>query len=191
MFSKKKFIYFLIVAVMAFGSTAISSGLTKAALSATAIPIQNSNIKPSMKNTPAVTPQLLAQSDFQAQLLQLLNAERQKIGAPPLRISSQLAQAAQRHADDMAKNNFLSHEGSDGSTMESRIQETGYAFSAIAENVAGGQPTPESVIQTWLNSSGHRRNMLNPEYTEIGIGYATNSSSQYTHYWTQVFGTPR
>jgi uncharacterized protein YkwD len=75
--------------------------------------------------------------------------------------------------------------------MESRIQETGYAFSAIAENVAGGQPTPESVIQTWLNSSGHRRNMLNPEYTEIGIGYATNSSSQYTHYWTQVFGTPR
>ncbi len=176
---------------MAFGSTAISSGLTKAALSATAIPIQNSNIKPSMKNTPAVTPQLLAQSDFQAQLLQLLNAERQKIGAPPLRISSQLAQAAQRHADDMAKNNFLSHEGSDGSTMESRIQETGYAFSAIAENVAGGQPTPESVIQTWLNSSGHRRNMLNPEYTEIGIGYATNSSSQYTHYWTQVFGTPR
>lgn len=191
MFSKKKFIYFLIVAVMAFGSTAISSGLTKAALSATAIPIQNSNIKPSMKNTPAVTPQLLAQSDFQAQLLQLLNAERQKIGAPPLRISSQLAQAAQRHADDMANNNFLSHEGSDGSTMESRIQETGYAFSAIAENVAGGQPTPESVIQTWLNSSGHRRNMLNPEYTEIGIGYATNSSSQYTHYWTQVFGTPR
>lgn len=191
MFSKKKFIYFLIVAVMAFGSTAISSGLTKAALSATAIPIQDSNIKPSMKNTPAVTPQLLAQSDFQAQLLQLLNAERQKIGAPPLRISSQLAQAAQRHADDMAKNNFLSHEGSDGSTMESRIQETGYAFSAIAENVAGGQPTPESVIQTWLNSSGHRRNMLNPEYTEIGIGYATNSSSQYTHYWTQVFGTPR
>jgi uncharacterized protein YkwD len=191
MFSKKKFIYFLIVAVMAFGSTAISSGLTKAALSATAIPIQDSNIKPSMKNTPAVTPQLLAQSDFQAQLLQMLNAERQKIGAPPLRISSQLAQAAQRHADDMAKNNFLSHEGSDGSTMESRIQETGYAFSAIAENVAGGQPTPESVIQTWLNSSGHRRNMLNPEYTEIGIGYATNSSSQYTHYWTQVFGTPR
>jgi uncharacterized protein YkwD len=191
MFSKKKFIYFLIVAVMAFGSTAISSGLTKAALSASAIPIQNSNIKPSMKNTPAVTPQLLAQSDFQAQLLQLLNAERQKIGAPPLRISSQLAQAAQRHADDMANNNFLSHEGSDGSTMESRIQETGYAFSAIAENVAGGQPTPESVIQTWLNSSGHRRNMLNPEYTEIGIGYATNSSSQYTHYWTQVFGTPR
>jgi uncharacterized protein YkwD len=191
MFSKKKFIYFLIAAVMAFGSTAISSGLTKAALSATAIPIQNSNIKPSMKNTPAVTPQLLAQSDFQAQLLQMLNAERQKIGAPPLRISSQLAQAAQRHADDMAKNNFLSHEGSDGSTMESRIQETGYAFSAIAENVAGGQPTPESVIQTWLNSSGHRRNMLNPEYTEIGIGYATNSSSQYTHYWTQVFGTPR
>ncbi len=191
MFSKKKFIYFLIVAVMAFGSTAISSGLTKAALSPNTTPIQDSNIKPSMKNTPAVTPQLLAQSDIQAQLLQLLNAERQKIGAPPLRISSQLAQAAQRHADDMAKNNFLSHEGSDGSTMESRIQETGYAFSAIAENVAGGQPTPESVIQTWLNSSGHRRNMLNPEYTEIGIGYATNSSSQYTHYWTQVFGTPR
>jgi uncharacterized protein YkwD len=191
MLIKNQFMYFSIAAVLSFGWTAIASSLTRASLLPTTTSIQDSNIKPLMKSTGANTPQLLAQSDFATQLLQLVNAEREKVGAPPLRMSSQLTQAAQRHANDMAKNRFLSHTGSDGSTMQSRIQATGYSYKAIAENIAAGQATPQAVMQSWLNSSGHKRNILNPQYTEIGIAYTNNSSSKFTHYWTQDFGTPR
>ncbi len=177
---RDKSIYFLLPTLMGLASIAICSASTNAASSPTTPSTQNN-----------VTPQLLAQSDFQTQVLELVNAERQKVGAPPLQLNDKLGQAAQRHAEDMAKNNFVSHDGSDGSTIQSRIEEAGYDYSAFAENVAGGQSTPEAVLKSWLNSSGHRRNILNPDYKEIGIGYAKDSSSDYTHYWTQVFGTSR
>ncbi len=191
MVSKSKFIYFLIATVLGFSSTTISPSLTIAALSPTAPPIPDSSIKLSTGNTRAVTPKLLAQATFESQLLQLVNAERQKVGAPALRVNAKLAQAAKRQAGDMARNDFLSHTGSDNSTIRSRIEATRYSWGRIGENVAAGQATPSAVMQSWMNSPGHRANILNRDFTEIGIGYATNRSSQYTHYWTQVFARPR
>jgi uncharacterized protein YkwD len=190
-FVRNKFIYLLLPTVVGLGAIAIGSGSTSAALSPTTAKLENSNITPTLSNTQPRTPQLLAQANFMAELLQLTNAERQKVGAPPLKMNDKLTQAAQRHATDMATKNFLSHTGSDGSTMQSRVQATGYLYQALGENVAAGQSTPAAVLKSWMNSSGHRRNILNPNYTEIGIGYAMNSSSRYTHYWTQVFARPR
>lgn len=121
-------------------------------------------------------------------LLTQVNAERQRAGAPPLRISPQLTTAAQRHAQDMARNRQISHNGSDGSTMQSRIEEARYPWTTIGENVAMGQTTPEAVMTTWMNSPGHRQNILNPDFAELGLSYAEAGGRLY---WVQVFAAPR
>ncbi|TVQ10874.1 MAG: CAP domain-containing protein [Leptolyngbya sp. DLM2.Bin27] len=133
----------------------------------------------------AVAPANLAVAE---ELLQLVNAERQRVNAPPLTLNAQLTTAAQRHSEDMAASRRLSHTGSDGSTMRSRIDATQYQWSTIGENVAMGQPTAAAVMAAWMNSPGHRQNMLNPAFTELGIGYANGAGRPY---WTQVFARPR
>ncbi|MEY3297614.1 MAG: hypothetical protein RLZZ597_874 [Cyanobacteriota bacterium] len=121
-------------------------------------------------------------------LLTLVNAERQQAGSAPLRLNDKLATAAQRHAEDMAATRNLSHQGSDGSTLRTRIEATGYGWLAIGENVAMGQTSPEAVMQSWMNSAGHRRNILNPNFQEFGVGYAEGGGRPY---WVQVFAKPR
>jgi uncharacterized protein YkwD len=132
----------------------------------------------------------LAQADTSIpnDLLTLVNAERQRAGAAPLRLNDKLATAAQRHAQDMATNRNLSHQGSDGSTLRTRIEATGYGWTAIGENVAMGQTSPEAVMRSWMNSAGHRRNILNPNFQELGVGYAEGGGRPY---WVQVFAKPR
>ncbi|MEO0540917.1 MAG: CAP domain-containing protein, partial [Cyanobacteria bacterium P01_A01_bin.105] len=132
---------------------------------------------------------LLAQHQYNEELLNLTNAERAAAGVPPLRLSTQLGQAAQAHAADMARNRTLSHQGSNGSSMVDRIEATGYDYRAIGENVACGNDSPAATIRQWMNSPGHRQNMLSPDFTEIGFGYADQGGS-CTPYWAQVFGTP-
>ncbi|OYQ65595.1 hypothetical protein B9G53_06900 [Pseudanabaena sp. SR411] len=128
---------------------------------------------------------------FANELLKLTNLERQKVGLPPLKLSSQLTSAAQSHAGDMARNNYFSHTGLNGSSMVDRAKGTGYKYSALGENIAAGKATPEGTIRQWMNSSGHRDNILNPRFTEIGFGYANAPNSPYRHYWVQVFGKPQ
>jgi uncharacterized protein YkwD len=93
----------------------------------------------------------------------------------------------------MAQNDFFSHTGSDGSSFTDRLIRAGYTFSAAAENIAAGTTTPERTVDGWMNSEGHRRNILNCELREIGVGYAylenDTGSVNYHHYWTQDFGT--
>ncbi len=120
-------------------------------------------------------------------LLRLVNAERQRVNAPPLMLNEKLTTAAQRHAQDMATSRRMSHTGSDGSTMRSRIDATQYRWSTIGENVAMGQPTAAAVISAWMNSPGHRQNILNPAFTEMGVGQATGGGRIY---WAQVFARP-
>lgn len=122
------------------------------------------------------------------ELLRLVNAERQRVNAPPLALNDKLTAAAQRHSQDMATSHRMSHTGSDGSTMQARIDATRYAWSTIGENVAMGQPTAAAVMTAWMNSPGHRRNILNPAFTELGVGYARGGGQPY---WTQVFARPR
>ena len=128
---------------------------------------------------------------FESELLKLTNLERKKVGLPPLKLSSQLTSAAQTNAADMARNNYFSHTGLNGSSMVDRAKETGYKYSALGENIAAGKATPEGTIRQWMNSSGHRANILNAKFTEIGFGYANAPNSPYRHYWVQVFGKPQ
>ncbi|MYV39375.1 CAP domain-containing protein [Streptomyces sp. SID1328] len=121
-----------------------------------------------------------------ARIVELVNAERAKAGCSPVALNSTLTKAAQDHSADMAAHNTMSHTGSDGSDPGSRITAAGYQWSAYGENVAYGYSTPEEVMAGWMNSPGHRENILNCSYKEIGVGLAQPGS-----YWTQDFGTAR
>jgi uncharacterized protein YkwD len=90
----------------------------------------------------------------------------------------------------MATNNYFSHNSQNGKTPFQRMTEAGYHWSMAAENIAAGQKTPQAVVTAWMNSQGHRENILNCGLKQIGVGYATSSTSRYGTYWTQDFGTP-
>ncbi|MEL6815609.1 MAG: CAP domain-containing protein, partial [Cyanobacteria bacterium J06598_3] len=90
--------------------------------------------------------------------------------------------------EDMAAQNYFSHTGQDSSTPANRAIAADYSGSFVGENIAAGYPNALDVFQGWLNSSVHKDNILNANYTEIGIGFATNAAAQYDQYWTQVFG---
>lgn len=127
---------------------------------------------------------------FECQVLFLLNAERTKRGLAPLTSNALLHTAARAHSNDMAQNNFFDHVGSDGSTFSERITDAGYDWSAAAENIAAGYSTPADVVEGWMNSTGHRNNILNANYVHIGIGYVYRSAAEWDHYWTTDFGKP-
>lgn len=117
------------------------------------------------------------------ELLALVNKERAAIGVPPLRASTKLMRSARAHSANMAKQGQLNHT-LDGKDPGQRLAEVGYESSGWGENVAAGQRTPAEAMATWMNSEGHRANILNGSFTEIGLGRSGT-------YWTQVFGTPR
>ena len=105
-----------------------------------------------------------------------------------LRWSAALAKAALVHSEDMARHDYLGHDGSDGSTPAERMERAGYAYRATGENIAGGPSTPEGVLTLWLESPTHCATLMNPGYTEMGLAYAVDRDSHYGVYWTQVFG---
>jgi uncharacterized protein YkwD len=122
-------------------------------------------------------------------VVRLTTAERQKAGCPPLRVVPELDRSAQGHTDDMAAHNFMGHAGSDGSSMTARAVHAGYSgWRSLAENVAAGYPTADAVVAGWMNSSGHRANILNCKLKDIGVGHAANANTAYGTFWTQDFG---
>ena len=104
--------------------------------------------------------------------------------APALALEHRLMAAAQKHSVDMHEHGFMSHTGSDGSTLSERVEREGYAWTRLGENVAWGYTTPESVMAGWLTSPGHCANLMRTDYTELGLGREGN-------HWTQVFAQPR
>nr|WP_128382341.1 CAP domain-containing protein [Streptomyces cavernae] len=155
-----------------------SSSVPKATASAAA---------PSTPSAPPSTPKATATaSGAVARIVQLVNAERGKVGCSAVTLNATLTKAAQAHSVDMAAHNNMSHTGSDGSTPGDRITRAGYAWSTYGENVAYGYSTPEQVMAGWMASPGHRANILNCAFKEIGVGLA-----QPGDYWTQDFGTAR
>ena len=116
-------------------------------------------------------------------MLNAVNSERTSRGLSALSWNFLLESAALRHTSDMSSNGFLSHTGSDGSTAQTRIDATGYQWSAYGENVAQGQTSVTEVMTAWMNSAGHRANILNSNFMEIGVARVGN-------YWTQVFARP-
>ncbi|WP_244174476.1 CAP domain-containing protein, partial [Streptomyces murinus] len=142
---------------------------------------------PTASSTPApATTATTAASGVTAQIVQLVNAERAKAGCQPLTLNAKLTKAAQEHSADMAAHQNMSHTGSDGSDPGTRITQAGYTWSAYGENVAYGYSTAAEVMAGWMSSPGHRANILNCGYQEIGVGLAQPDS-----YWTQDFGTAR
>jgi hypothetical protein len=127
-------------------------------------------------------------ADFESEVLDRVNAERADQGLHPLNADTNLATAARDHSEDMGLQDYFSHESLDGRTVADRITAAGYSFNTYGENIAAGQPTPERVVDAWMSSSGHRANILNPIYCDIGVGYAYLVNSTYGHYWTQNFG---
>lgn len=121
-----------------------------------------------------------------AEVLALVNKERAAVGCPVLTVNEKLTKAAQDHSEDMAAHSNMSHTGSDGSDPGQRITRAGYQWSAYAENVAYGYDTAAKVMEGWMNSPGHKRNILDCNVKEIGIGLA-----QPGQYWTQDFGAAR
>lgn len=131
---------------------------------------------------------ILERDAFDARVLELVNQQRTQRGLRALTLSQELDTAADRYSQDMAVNNYFSHTGRDGSNPGDRIARTGYEGNTWGENIAAGYDTAEAVVNGWMNSSGHRANILNGNFTHMGLGYAFNNGSQYGRYWTQVFG---
>lgn len=126
-----------------------------------------------------------AAGNQQEQVVAIVNRERAAAGCAPVQINERLTAAAQQHSEDQAANNTMSHTGSDGSNFVERARRAGYQ-DPIGENVAMGYRTPEAVMDGWMNSDGHRRNILNCQARAIGVGVAAASDGAL--YWTQVFG---
>ncbi|TQJ51567.1 CAP domain-containing protein [Phycicoccus sp. SLBN-51] len=138
-------------------------------------------------STPKPSPKpVAASSGVAAQVLTLVNAERAKAGCGALATSSALQRAAQGHSADMAANDYFSHTSQDSRTFADRIRAAGYTGGAIAENIAAGQATAGAVMTSWMDSPGHRANILNCAYRYLGVGYAKGGT--YGTYWTQDFG---
>lgn len=126
---------------------------------------------------------------YVGQIQSLINAERLKNGLPALGLSTPLSAAAQGHSIDMACNSLLSHSGSNGSTVSSRIAAAGYSASYSEEIIyAGGDA--QTAFAWWMNDATHRNAILNPKSTEMGIGYAYADGSAYGGYFTVDFASP-
>jgi uncharacterized protein YkwD len=123
-------------------------------------------------------------------VLALTNVERSKAGLPPFRASDRLMHAAQLHSDQMGALARMDHvlPGAKYPNPADRLAAANYAWQAYAENVAVGQASGAAVVAAWMQSSGHRANILNANYTELGVGHALDSSGR--PYYTQVFGRP-
>ena len=135
-------------------------------------------------------PQVLYTSttiDIAVYVIDSHNKIRQEHNLQPLRFNQQLANAAQKHAQYMADTDRLSHYGKGLSRPSDRVSKEGYSWQGVGENIAYGQLTVEEVMRDWMNSEGHRRNILG-DYQDIGVAVAANKHGQL--YWCVVFGKP-
>ncbi|MDR7280446.1 CAP domain-containing protein [Catenuloplanes atrovinosus] len=131
--------------------------------------------------TAAVTPA----TTLETQVVAATNTERAKHGCKKLTISPALTKAARGHSSDQAKHGYFSHTGRNGSTFTQRVKSAGYA-PAVGENIAWGYADTTGVMTAWMNSPGHRKNILNCKAIKIGVGVARDAKG--TIYWTQEFG---
>jgi uncharacterized protein YkwD len=126
------------------------------------------------------------------EMLASVNAARKKAGLRSLRPDALLDKAAQRHAEDMLARGYFAHKSPSGTTVRERAIAAGYGWRSIGENIAFGQTSVDEVMETWLNSPGHRKNILTPDFAELGVGIAMGlgPDGRYQVYWVQNFGAP-
>lgn len=121
-------------------------------------------------------------------VLDLVNKERQKAGVQPLTLSDKLTSIANTKAKDMADKGYFSHESPTYGSPFDMLKHFGVSYSYAGENIAAGQKTAAEVMQSWMNSSGHRQNILNKNYTQLGVGFYRGG--QYGTEWVQLFIRP-
>lgn len=133
--------------------------------------------KPSQPSEPAGTTE---QSNFASEVVKLVNKERANAGLKPLTVHAKLTTVALDKAKDMSNNNYFSHTSPTHGSPFDMMKAYGISYGYAGENIAKGQRTPQEVMNSWMNSQGHRENILSPNFTMIGVGY-------YNGYWVQEF----
>lgn len=118
---------------------------------------------------------------FEREVVRLVNVERRKNGLSELEYNWQLCRVARYKSEDMRDRGYFSHTSPTYGTPYQMMRSFGITYRTAGENIAKGQTSPEAVVKGWMNSSGHRANILNPSFTEIGVGFASGN------YWTQMF----
>lgn len=136
------------------------------------------------QETEPAAPASEGNTDFERQVIELTNVQRRNNGLSELQAHTELSNVARKKSADMQQNNYFSHTSPTYGSPFDMIRDFGISYTAAAENIAQGQPTPEQVVDAWMNSEGHRQNILNGDFTHIGVGYETNG-----HHWTQMFIT--
>lgn len=125
---------------------------------------------------------------LEAEVIRLINIERTNRGIPALKTNWQLSRVARYKSQDMINKNYFSHQSPTYGSPFDMMKSFGLRFSAAAENIAYGQRTAKEVVNAWMNSPGHRANILSRSYTETGVGAAKKANG--TLYWTQMFMKP-
>ena len=156
-------------------------------------PVTKPEVKPDNKpSTPATKPEVKPDnkpstdfSSYQRQVLDLVNAERSKRGIAPLTLDSNLSSVATKKSQDMINKNYFDHTSPTYGSPFNMMNQFGISYRSAGENIAKGQRTPQDVVTAWMNSEGHRKNILNSSYTNLGVGVAKDSNG--TIYWTQMF----
>jgi uncharacterized YkwD family protein len=124
-------------------------------------------------------------SEFEKQVANLVNQERQKAGLKPLQLDTKLSDVAREKSRDMMNKGYFSHQSPTYGSPFDMMKQFGITYRTAGENIAKGQRTPQEVMNAWMNSQGHRANILNGNFTHIGVGFVKDS--QGTTYWTQMF----
>ncbi|WP_445491136.1 CAP domain-containing protein [Niallia sp. 03133] len=142
---------------------------------------------PSKQTTPAPSANTSTEtadsvSAYEKQVVELTNKERAKNGLSALQLDTELSKVARAKSQDMSSNNYFDHNSPTYGTPFDMMKKFGISYKAAGENIAKGQKTPEEVVQAWMNSEGHRANILSSKFTHIGVGYVENGN-----YWTQQF----
>jgi uncharacterized YkwD family protein/spore coat assembly protein SafA len=127
----------------------------------------------------------ISEKNFEKQVVTLVNQERAKHGLKPLTENWELSRVARYKSMDMRDKNYFSHTSPTYGSPFTMMKNFGISYRTAGENIAVGQTTPQAVMNSWMNSSGHRANILSSNFNQIGVGYAKGGS--YGHYWTQMF----
>lgn len=163
--------------------TPVTSATTPTATSKSTTPAA-----PSTSAKPTTPSGSAALNNYEQQVVDLVNKERAAAGLSALTVNSALAKVAETKAADLRDNNYFDHQSPKYGSPFDMMHQFGITYSSAGENIAKGQRTPDEVMKGWMNSPGHRANILNANYTQIGVGYVTDSNG--TGYWVQEFIRP-
>ena len=144
-----------------------------------------SNTNTTTTNKPATTQPTQSTSSvsaYEKKVVELTNAERAKQGLAPLTLNTELSKVARTKSQDMKNKNYFDHNSPTYGSPFDMMKSFGISYTSAGENIAMGQKTPEQVVQAWMDSPGHRANIMNSSFTQIGVGYVASGN-----YWTQMF----